>query len=113
MSNLSNMIISGIVNPNKILGWQDSAYIVGLKMEFERLHARYKELCVSEIGALILSEEESLVPKYFLKLKDRTIKEVMCQTKPISLSNLIHDIEKVEEIKKEGCLVVAKYDNKY
>lgn len=111
MSILSNMIISGIVNPYLILGWQDSAYIVNLKKEFERLHVCYKEQCVSEVGVLILSEEDSLVPKYFLKLKDGTIKEITYQTDPIALSDLIHDSEKIEEIKKEGWLVVVKYNN--
>lgn len=112
MSILSTLLINGIIaNPFLLTDWQKTPYIVGLKKEFEKIHNHYQEKCLSEIGALFLRGEDTLIPRYVLRLKDGSIKEISCQTESIALSDLIHDKEKIEEIKKEGYLVVVKYDN--
>lgn len=106
-------ILAGIFLPPQQLfsKWQDSAYFEELKKEFEKLHNLNKNSCLSEVGALVLRGEDTLIPRYMLRLKDGSIKEISCQTEPIAMSDLIHDKEKLEEIIKEGCLVVVKYDN--
>lgn len=105
-------IVSGIIaHPDLFLDWEKSEYIVELKKKFDELHDRYHENCSLAIGALFLSGEDTLIPRYVLRLKDGSIKEISCQTEPIAMSDLIHDKEKLEEIKKEGYLVVVKYDN--
>ena len=106
-------ILTGIFLPPLQLfsKWQDSAYFEELKKEFEKLHNLNKNSCLSEVGTLVLSGEDTLIPRYVMRQKDNSIKEIACHTEPIALSDLIHDKEKIEEIKKEGYLVVVKYDN--
>lgn len=103
-------LLSGIIATN-VFDWENSEYILDLKKEFEQLHSQFKNRCESEVGCLILDEDDTLRPSYFLRLKDGNVEQVQWESKSVPLTELIFDEGKVEEVRKDKRLIVIKYNN--
>ena len=110
MSMLPFLLTSGIITTN-VFDWENSEYILDLKKEFEQLHAQFKDRCESEVGCLILAEDDTLRPSYFLRLKDGSVEKAQWESKSVPLTELIFDEAKVEEVRKDKRLIVIKYNN--